>query len=124
MLFMLDSRMVLDHTSPVVHIINLSQVPTKSKQATTSGRSLDNQRQTSIAVVLGGLILPPMRQTWSRGERFRPNGYTTISAYWAYNHQHAISTLNTCLREPTHRSLTDTGGDYSLGGAGLPLTTR
>jgi hypothetical protein len=60
---------------------NLSLAPIKSKQAATPGRSLDNQRQTGPAVVLGGLILPPMRQPWSRGERFWPNGYTTTSAY-------------------------------------------
>jgi hypothetical protein len=38
-------------------------------------------------------------------------------------HQHVIGTLNTCSLRPTHRSLTDTGGSYSLGGAGLPHTT-
>jgi hypothetical protein len=37
-------------------------------------------------------------------------------------HRHAIGTFNTCLRGPTHRSLTDTGGGYNLGGAGLPHT--
>jgi hypothetical protein len=63
---------------------NLSLAPTKSKQAPTLRRSLDNQRQTGPVVVLGGLILPPMRQPWSRGERFWPNGYTATSAYWAH----------------------------------------
>jgi hypothetical protein len=63
---------------------NLSLAPTKSKQAPTPGRSLGNQRQTGPAVVLGDLIPPPMRQHWSRGERFWPNGYTTTLAYWAY----------------------------------------
>jgi hypothetical protein len=38
-------------------------------------------------------------------------------------HQHAIGTFNTCLRGPTHRSVTDTGGGYNLGGVGLPHTT-
>jgi hypothetical protein len=38
-------------------------------------------------------------------------------------HRHAIGTFNTCSRGPTHRSLTDTGGAYSLKGAGLPHTT-
>jgi hypothetical protein len=28
-------------------------------------------------------------------------------------HQHAIGTFNTCSQELTHRSLTDTGGDYN-----------
>jgi hypothetical protein len=63
---------------------NLSLAPTKSKQTPTTRRICGNQRQTGPAVDLGDLILPPMRQLWSRGERFRPNGYTATSAYWAY----------------------------------------
>jgi hypothetical protein len=46
---------------------NLSLAPTKSKQAPTPRRSLGDQIQTGLAVVLGGLIPPPMRQPWSRG---------------------------------------------------------
>jgi hypothetical protein len=61
---------------------NLSLAPTMSKQAPTPGGSLGNQRQTGPAVVLGDLIPPPMRQPWSRGERFRPNGHKATSAYW------------------------------------------
>jgi hypothetical protein len=38
-------------------------------------------------------------------------------------HRHAIGTFNICSRGPTHRSLTNTGGSYKLGGAGLPHTT-
>jgi hypothetical protein len=38
-------------------------------------------------------------------------------------HRHAIGTFNTCSRGPIHRSLTDTGGGYNLGGASLPHTT-
>jgi hypothetical protein len=63
---------------------NLSLAPTKSKQAPTPGRRHGNQRQTGLAVVLGDIIPPPMRQPWSRGERFWPNGYTATSAYWAH----------------------------------------
>jgi hypothetical protein len=63
---------------------NLSLALTKSKQVPTPGGSLGNQRQTDPAIVLGGLIPPPMRQPWSRGERFRPNGHTTTSAYWTH----------------------------------------
>jgi hypothetical protein len=59
----------------------LSLAPMKLKQAPTPGGSLGNQRQTDSAIILGGLILPPMRQAWSRGERFWPNGYTATSAY-------------------------------------------
>jgi hypothetical protein len=63
---------------------NLSLAPMKLKQPPTPGRSLDNQRQTDPAVVLGGLIPPPMRQPWSSEERFWPNGYTVTLAYWAH----------------------------------------
>jgi hypothetical protein len=63
---------------------NLSLTPTKSKQTPTPERSLDNQRQTDPAVVLGVFIPPPMRQPRSRGEKFRPNGYTATSAYWVH----------------------------------------
>jgi hypothetical protein len=38
-------------------------------------------------------------------------------------HRHAIGTLNTCSRGPTHRSLTDSGRGYSLEGASFPRTT-
>jgi hypothetical protein len=34
-------------------------------------------------------------------------------------HWHAISTFNTCSRGSTHRSLTDTGRGYNLGGTGF-----
>jgi hypothetical protein len=32
-------------------------------------------------------------------------------------YQHVISTFNTCLRGPTHQSLTDTGEGYNLEGS-------
>jgi hypothetical protein len=38
-------------------------------------------------------------------------------------YQHTINTFNTCSREPTHRSLTDTGGGYNLGRANFSHTT-
>jgi hypothetical protein len=98
---------------------NLSLVPTKSKEAPTPRRSIDSQRQTGPAVILGGLILPPMRPPWSRGERFQPSGYTTTSAYWVHKHQHAIGIFNTCSRGSTHQSLIDTGRGYSFEGVGL-----
>jgi hypothetical protein len=84
-LFTLDSHRVPNYTSHVVHVGNLSQVPTRTKHASTPERSLGNQRQTDLTVVLGHLILPPSRQPWSRGERFQPIGYTATSPYWAHN---------------------------------------
>jgi hypothetical protein len=61
----------------------------------------------------------PMKQ-WGQSQASVDDGY---SAYWAHKHQHAIGTFNTCWWGSTHRSLTDAGGGYSLGGAGLPHTT-
>jgi hypothetical protein len=82
------------HSTPLTHDVrflwavpvrdNLSLTPTKFKHAPTPERSLDNQRLTDPTVVLDGLILPPMRQSWSRGERFLLNGYIATSAYWTH----------------------------------------
>jgi hypothetical protein len=80
----LDPRRVSDHTSHVVHGGNLSLVPMRLKQAPTPERSLSDQRQTGSTVVSGHLILPPSRQSWSRGKRFRPSGYAGTLAYWAH----------------------------------------
>jgi hypothetical protein len=77
--------MVPDHTSPVVHVVNLSLVPTRMKHASISERSLGDQRQTGPTVALGHLILPPSRQHWSRGEMFRSSGYIATSTYCAHN---------------------------------------
>jgi hypothetical protein len=66
MLSTLDSRMVLDHTSLVVCVGNLSLVLIRMKQTPTPGGSLGDQRQTGPIVVLGYLIPPPSRQPWSR----------------------------------------------------------
>jgi hypothetical protein len=73
--------MVLDHTSPMVRVGNLSLVPTRMKHAPTPRRSLGDRRQTNPTVILGHLIPPPSQQPWSRGEMFWPSGDTTVSAY-------------------------------------------
>jgi hypothetical protein len=122
-LFTLDSRMVPDHTSPMDHVGNLSLVPIRTKQTPTPGRSLGDRRQMSPTVILRHLIPPPSRQPWSTGERFRPSGDRATSAYWAHNT--SLRSIRSILarRGPTHQTLTDTGGGYSLEGAGFPHTT-
>jgi hypothetical protein len=69
-LFMLDSHMVPDRTSPMVHVGNLSLVPTKTKPAPTPEGSLGDRRQTSLTVILGHLIPPTSRQRWYRERGF------------------------------------------------------
>jgi hypothetical protein len=100
----LDLRMVPDHTSPMVCVGNLSLVPMRTKYVPTPGRSLGDQRWTGPTVVSGHLILPPLRQPWSRRERFQPSGYTATSAYWAHIINMRSVRSNTCFRGPTHRS--------------------
>jgi hypothetical protein len=57
----LDLRRVPDHTSHVIHVGNLSLVPTRMKLAPTPERSLGVRRQTTSAVILGHLSPPPSR---------------------------------------------------------------
>jgi hypothetical protein len=118
----LDLYRVPDHTSHMIHVGNLLLVPTRSKQAPTPRRSLSDQRKTGPTVILGHLIPPPSRQPWSRGERFRPSGYTATSAYWAHIPvcDRYVQYLLTGL---TQRSLTNTGGGYNLRGADFPHST-
>jgi hypothetical protein len=85
MLFTLSSRMVPDHTSPVVRVGILSLVPTRMKHAPTLRRSLGDERQTGPAVISGHLIPPPSQQPWSWRESFRASGDTATLAYWAHN---------------------------------------
>jgi hypothetical protein len=95
----------------------------RTKHASTPERSFSDWRRTGLTIILGHLIPPPSRQPWSKEERFRPSGYTATSAYWAQNT--SMRPVRSILARggPTHRSLTDTGGGYNLGGVDLPHTT-
>jgi hypothetical protein len=68
----------------------------------------------------------------SREEGLPTQPLTQLSDPWVrtqllsrthHKHQHVTSTFNTCSRGPTHRSLTDSSGGYSLEGASFPRTT-
>jgi hypothetical protein len=50
-----------------------------------------------------------------------PDGDQLLGLSVSY-HRHVIGTFNTCSWGPTHRSLTDTGRGYNLGGVSLPHT--
>jgi hypothetical protein len=58
---------------------------------------------------------------WSSGESQTSINSRQLGLPGSY-HRHAIGTFNTCSRGPTHRSLTNTGGDYNLGYAGFSHT--
>jgi hypothetical protein len=59
MLSTLDLHMVLNHTSHMVHVGNLSLIPTRSKQGSTPGTSIGDQTQTGSSVTLDHLVPPP-----------------------------------------------------------------
>jgi hypothetical protein len=61
----------------------------------------------------------PQHNHWSSAPKPHNCWWTTYIDSLGPYHQHVISTFNTCSRGPTHRSLTDTGGGYNLGGADL-----
>jgi hypothetical protein len=118
----LDPHRVPDHTSHMVHVGNLSLVPMRMKHAPTHRRNLGDQRQTSPAVALGHLILPPSRQPWSRRERFRPSDYTTTSAYWA--HIPACERYVQCLLVGANLSVLNRHRwGYNFGGVDFSRTT-
>jgi hypothetical protein len=64
---------------------------------------------------------PPEPANEAGGVSQAPDGDQLLGLPGPY-HRHAIGTFNTCSWGPTERSLTDTGGGYNLGGAGLPHT--
>jgi hypothetical protein len=58
---------------------------------------------------------------WSSGESQASINSRLLGLLDPY-HRHAIGTLNTCSRGSTHRSSTNTGRGYNLGGAIFPHT--
>jgi hypothetical protein len=68
MLSMLDSRMVPNHTSPVIRVGNLSLIPTRTEQAPRPGGNLGDRRQTGPTVVLV-TSFPLPHDTLGVGER-------------------------------------------------------
>jgi hypothetical protein len=58
---------------------------------------------------------------WSSGESHTSINSRLLGLPDPY-HRYAIGTFNTCSHGPTHRSLTDTGGGYNLGGVSFPRT--
>jgi hypothetical protein len=98
--------------------------PIELDRFTASEKSaLDSTSQPGSVTHGTHISFSPKHSHWS--SVLRPNicwRICYISLLGPY-HQHEISTFNTCSREPTHRSLTDTGGGYNLVDAGLPHHT-
>jgi hypothetical protein len=63
------------------HATQISLVPMRSKQTPTPGKSIGTQRLAGLAIIPGHLILHPLQQPWSMGERVRPSGNIATLAY-------------------------------------------
>jgi hypothetical protein len=75
----------------------------------------------SACLYLVSLPRQPLKQ-WRQSQSFVNGQLLGLSGPYL---RHAIGMFNTCSRGSTHRSLTDTGGGYNLGGAGFShLTPR
>jgi hypothetical protein len=111
----LDPCMVPDHTSYVVHVDNLSLVPTRSKQAPTP------ERLARPSSWVNSFPLP--HDSLGVGDRSFDQVVTQLHQLTGPIYQHAIGTFNTCSWGPTHWSLTDISGGYNLGGANFTHQT-
>jgi hypothetical protein len=65
-------------------------------------------------------IPPPPHSHWSSRGKTKYLFPTSYIGLLGPYHQDMISMFNTCSWGPTHRSLTETGGRYNLGGASYP----
>jgi hypothetical protein len=122
MLSTLDSRRVPDHTYHVVHIGNLSLVPTMSKYAPTLKEVLatkDRLAQPSSRVT--SFFLP--HDNLRVGERGFGQVVTRLHQLTMPIYQHVVGTFNACSRGLTHQSLTNTSGGYNLECASFPHYT-
>jgi hypothetical protein len=73
----------------------------------------------SVSPYLVSLPSQPMKQWGQSQASIESRLLGLLDPY----HQHVTGTFNTCSQGPTHRSLTDIGGDYNRGGVGFPHTT-
>jgi hypothetical protein len=119
-------RMVLDHTYLMWLMYNNFS---RSHQHSWAGPLLPRKRASdtihnktvdwSMGPYPVSLPIQPMNQ-WGQSQPYVGGRLLGLPGLY---HRHAISTFNTCSRGVTHRSLTDTGGGYKLGGVGFPHTT-
>jgi hypothetical protein len=117
-----DLHRVPDHTSHVVHIVNLSLVHMRTKQTPTPGRSIGDQDSlVRSSPWVTSFFLP--HNSLGVGERGFSQVVTQLHQLIGPIYQHVIHTFNACSWGPTHWSLTNTGGGYNLRGADFPHTT-
>jgi hypothetical protein len=122
----LSLHIVLDHTYPMWSMYsNLSWVVDRFGRITLFSRKRNSRLHPQHAgwPICGSpsSFSPPHSQWSSRLKlRFCRSQATRLTGPI---YQHAIGTFNTFSRGLTHRSLTDTGGGYNLGGDDFPHIT-
>jgi hypothetical protein len=97
-------------------VLDRVTAPEKKELPTTSLA----HRLTDLWVPIQFLSHPQPLKQWRKPSIHWQISY--ISLLGPY-HQHVINTFNTCSSGSTHRSLTNIGGGYNLGGADLPHHT-
>jgi hypothetical protein len=125
MLFTLSLCIALDHTYLTWSIYNnLSRSHQQSFTVTAPEKKkfLTTSQYTDWLIYGSPSSFSPPHNHRSSGENHITVNNRLIGLLGPY-HQHAIGTFNTCSRGPTHRSLTNTGEGYNLGGADLPHHT-
>jgi hypothetical protein len=122
MLSTLDPRRVPNHTSHLIHVGNLSLVPTRMKQILHPGEVLAaKDRLARPSSWVTSLSLP--HNSLGVGERGFGQVVTQLHQLTGPIYQHAIGTFNACSRDPIHQFLTNIGGGYNFGGVGFSHTT-
>jgi hypothetical protein len=86
-------------------------------------RATDTTRSTTVDWSVGPYPVSLPSQPMKQLGQSQPSVDGRLLGLPGSYHQHVIGTFNTCSRRLTHRSLTDIGGGYNLGGAGFPHTT-
>jgi hypothetical protein len=103
---------------------NLSWVIDKVEQAHCSWeKGLQTQSTAPADRSTGPYLVSHLSQPMKQWGQSQASIDGRLLGLLGWYHHHATGTFNTCSQGPTHRSLTDTGGGYNLGGASLPHST-
>jgi hypothetical protein len=108
----LRAVLILGNLSRVINRVEQIHCPREVPISSTSADRSEGPYPASL----------PQQQLkqWRKVKHLLATSYISLLVTY---HLHVISTFNTCSWGPTHRSLTDTGQGYNLGGLGYPHHT-
>jgi hypothetical protein len=121
----LSPCMVKDHTYLTWSTYsNLRESSTTLDRVTTPEKKGSQHNRQHAGWLIRGSVPSFLSRPnqWSSGES-QTSVDSKLLGLLGHEHQHVISTFNTCSRGLTHRFLTDTGRGYNLEGTTFPHTT-